>query len=580
MHTLRSYQNHALDASVIRYKAGVTRQLIALPTGTGKTPLFASVRSRFGFTGRVMVLVHREELAQQAADKLRTWNPGESVGVEMADSVSMNIDAFVVASVQTIGRTGSTRIEKFDPFDFDAIICDEAHHSTATTYKNVFTHFGLLEPTNKKLLLGVTATPNRTDGQAMAEVYDEIVYQMTILEAMRQGWLVDLSGIRVSTGVDIGSVKVTAGDFNLGGLSEAVNTPERNLLVVKSWLKEGRDRQTVIFTVDIEHAQDLARLFRSQGILAEAIWGEDPERADKLVRHKAGEIRILCNCGVLTEGYDDPGISCIVLARPTKSPLLYTQMVGRGTRLQAGLNNMNDDGVGITKQNCVVIDVADNSSKHSLVSLSSIFGLGNGIDLKGESPVDAVDRIAAAQRQHPAVDLSKIKALDEIQIQIEKINLFDVHFAPEVEANSTFQWTQNSAKDSFVLVLPNETVSIVTDILGKFCVIGTVNGHDVSGKFNTLAEAFKNADLQVAQHGKELLNLLRRESNWHNDPATEKQLGLLRRLRIPCSPEMSKGQAAKLITQHMARHGKPFYMRAKKQTPVNPQINLSEFPTF
>jgi len=567
---LRPYQRDALEASKQKFKAGVTRQLIALPTGTGKTPLFACVPDFFGFQDRCMVLVHREELAQQAADKLRTWNPNRTVGVEMANSYAGSAD-LVVASVATLGRLGSSRIESFNPDDFQAIICDEAHHSTANSYKNVFNHFGLLHPDSTRLLLGVTATPNRGDGAALADVYDEIIYQMSILDAIKNGWLVDIKGVRVRTEQSLDGVHTVAGDFAQNELAETVNTNSRNDLIVRKWIEQAKERQTVVFTVDIQHAKDLAEAFGRYGVAAQAVWGDDPERQTKLTEHRRGNLRVLCNCGVLTEGYDDPGIGCIVMARPTKSNLLFSQMAGRGTRLPEGIQNLNQAKlakVPLSKTDCLLMDVVDNTSRHSLVTVNTIFGLGGNLDLKGNSVVDALKKMEDAAKKVPAADLSQVEDLNKLNAYLESVDLFAVKYPETVLTNSTFQWHQNTAKDSYVLLLPdNESVVINQDLLGNYNIVGTIKGnkvHDNVGK--NIAEAFHQADSLISTFGHDLLHLLRREAGWHSDPATPRQLGLLRRLGITVPPNLSKGDAAKKINQHFASKGRPFYMTRERVT--------------
>ena len=159
---------------------------------------------------------------------------------------------------------------------------------------------------------------------------------MGIRQGIETGYLVDLIGIRVGTKTDLDNVHSRAGDFAEDELADAVNNPERNALIVKEWYKHAYGRKTVAFTVDIQHALDLAAAFQAHGVQAQAVWGNDPLRADKLARHRNGGLELLCNCAVLTEGYDDPTIRCILLAKPTKSALLFTQMIGRGTRLDEG----------------------------------------------------------------------------------------------------------------------------------------------------------------------------------------------------------------------------------------------------
>ena len=199
-----------------------------------------------------------------------------------------------------------------------------------------WTQQGYCSPTLTKLLLGTTATSKRADGKALGEFFNRISFTYGLEQAIKDGWLVDVRGYRVDTETDLDSVSIEAGDFNKTELQDKVNNPERNKRIVEAWMKLAEFRQTVAFCAGVDHAKALAATFKEFGVDAEAIWGDDPDRAQKLADHKAGKTKVLCNYGVLVEGYDDPGISCILHARPTENESLYQQMSGRGTRLDPG----------------------------------------------------------------------------------------------------------------------------------------------------------------------------------------------------------------------------------------------------
>ena len=385
--TLRPYQRAALEASKRRFDAGITRQLIALPTGTGKTVLFAHLLRHHSIDKRMLVLVHRQELADQAERRIRQCNPGVRIGVEMGSRDALG-EQIVIAGVQSIGAsTGAGRLRSFAPDRFGAIVCDEAHHAIASTYRRVFEHFRLFDADNKTLLLGVTATPVRSDGRGLDGVFQEIVHNMPILDAMRQGGLCDLKAYRIKTSVDLDRARAYRdGDFVEAELGSVVNTHLRNSRIVTDWIDHGQNRQTVVFCVTIQHAKDLAECFKLAGVRADCLWGTDPDRGRKLDKHKRGEITVLTNCGVLTEGYDDWQISCILLARPTKSELLFTQMIGRGTRIEDGIDNLvsaRNRNEPLKKPDCIVIDVVDNSREHRLVNMATLFGFEVDHDFGG-----------------------------------------------------------------------------------------------------------------------------------------------------------------------------------------------------
>jgi len=548
---LRSYQKDALQNSLSRFQQGVRRQLLVLPTGTGKTVIFANLREHFGFTNKILVLVHREELAQQAAEKIAYWNPDCMVGVEMGPLHSSPMDDIIVGSVPTLGRSGSSRLEKLDPRIFDAVVCDEAHHSTAQTYKNVFQYFGLFPLLYASpLLVGVTATPNRSDGTGLCEIYDEIVYDMDLISAIRQGWLADLKGIRVQTTVSLDEVKIRQGDFAVDQLSDAVNTSYRNGVVVKEWVKSAAGKQTIAFCVDIKHAQDLAKEFRDHGINCEAVWGDDPDRADKLKKHRNREIIVLTNCAVLTEGYDDWRIECIVMARPTKSPLLYTQMAGRGTRIPDGIDNIKEakrQSVWVSKDSCLLIDVIDNCVRNTLVTTPSLFGMNVNMQLHGESAEQARQRMDDAARDYPYSDLSNITDLSMLDSIATSIDLFQVSYPPEVEKLSELAWRKLADGNGYFITVPEkELVEIKKDLRDEYRIFGSVEKQIIDLTATDIHSAFSLADAVILSLGGVKI-LLKRKAGWHNDPPSPKQLALCKKLGIYVPATATKGDVSRAI---------------------------------
>lgn len=532
---LRGYQEKFFSRVRERYSAGVNRQLGVLATGLGKAVLFAALREQMGFERKIMVLVHREELANQAAARFASWNPELRIGIEMADRWA-DVDGIfpstlIVASVPTLGRRGSSRIKKFLPQDFDCIVSDEAHHSSSPQWRNVLTHFGVHEPNNSHILsLGLTATPNRSDGVGLRQNFDEIVFDMGIRDGIQSGYLVDLCGIRVATKTNLDQVHSRAGDFAEDELSDAVNTPERNAIIVKEWYKVAFGLKSVAFTVDIQHAIDLAAAFRKFGVDAQAVWGSDPERADKLRKHRAGEITVLCNCAVLTEGYDDPGIKCIVLAKPTKSALLFTQMIGRGTRI--------DDG----KTDCKIIDVVDSTTKHSLVTMPSLLGLPANFDLKGKSVIKAKEQFEQVEKEYPTADLSSITSLNNLKSIAENISLFQVHYPPEIGKLSELAWRKSG--DGYCLSVNRNLITITKDLRDEYQIRGTVNGAPVEQSAQNLSGAFNVADSLIP---KDFIGVLKRNARWKDDKPTDKQIALCRILKINIPPGATKGAVSAAI---------------------------------
>ena len=361
MLALRDYQREAIGAIIRQATAGVRRQLVHLPTGAGKTLVAAALSEKAN--GRVLMLVHRDELVQQSVEKVGFVWPEEQIGVVKAgrDEHDRRV---VVASVQTLAH--EERLARLDASSFTLVIADEAHHATSPSHRRVLEGLGVLPETAPgRLLLGITATPERADGVGLGRVFQEIVYRKSILELIEAGYLADVKAVRVETHLDLRRVRVSAGDFNAKDLSLAVDTENRNRLIVEAYERYGEGRKAVAFTVDIAHAQHVAEAFRARGHRADWVAGELPtaERKRRLAAFRDGETTILSNALLLTEGYDEPSIGCVIMARLTRSATLFTQAVGRGLRTYPG------------KDDCVVLDLAD--SCQDLCSLASLEGLGD-----------------------------------------------------------------------------------------------------------------------------------------------------------------------------------------------------------
>jgi ATP-dependent helicase IRC3 len=551
MHTDRPYQVKCGEANLADYDAGVRRMMNVMATGTGKTHTFARLKELFKsrLPGQQLVLAHTDELVHQNADKMREVNPHLKVSVEMGDEHADPNADIISGSVQSLGRLGTSRLEKFNRESLDKVVVDEAHHSTTDAYQRVLDWSGCLRDDSNKLLLGVTATPQRSDGVALEDTYQKISYVYGLRSAITDGWLVRLRGYRVTTGTSLEGVGKSDGDFIKSQLASAINTESRNRRVVEGWQKLGDGRKTVVYTVNIEHAETLAEEFRKHGIDAESVHGKDPDREAKLARHVAGKTRVLVVCSLLVEGYDDPGIACVVLARPTSSHVRLAQMVGRGTRLYPG------------KTDCIVIDMVDATANVSVVTLPTLLGLSAVLDLNGADLLVAVETLEKAAGDYPNIDFRKLESLDKLKMLIEQVDLMEVRFPAEVEANSDLVWFR-AADGGFKMLVPKETegpgfVRIFEDLLGKWNILGRINGDDFHGTRATMEEAFKVCDEQVRKRvNKVTLQYILREATWRNKPASEGQKMMIRRLypkRLFMFDQMTQGQASHLISERLAR---------------------------
>ena len=349
---LRDYQIDAVNSVLDEFKAGFMRQLIILPTGSGKTIVMAAIAKQFN--KKTILLAHREELITQAVDKFKLFWPEVDIGVCMAERDEID-NQVVIASVQSASRP--KRLERLKEQGFELMMVDETHHILSDSYQNVIKALGFSNNGNK-LLLGVTATPK----QGLGNIFDKITFSRSIGTMIKAGYLSPVVGRKILTNFSMKEIKTFNGDFSISDLSEVVNTPERNDFIVSKFKEYANDRKTVAFCCDVKHCQDLAEAFNKQGIVTSAVWGdmECDHRKSVLENLKNGNIQVATSCGVLVEGYDEPSINAIVMARPTKSQGYYIQCVGRGLRNYPG------------KSECLVLDFSDqHHNLDGVISLTS-----------------------------------------------------------------------------------------------------------------------------------------------------------------------------------------------------------------
>lgn len=330
---LRDYQSECISEIVSRHSG---RYLIQMATGLGKTVTFANIPRE----GRMMILSHREELVRQP---LKYFDC--SKGVEMASERSHG-EEVVSASVQSMTH----RLDRFDPEEFDIIIVDEAHHSAAKSYRDVIGHF------KPRLLLGFTATPNRADSARLTDVFDEIIFKRDLKWGIRNGYLCDIMCKRIDIGYDLSAVHSRMGDYAPGELEKAMDGTAD---AIAQAYREQAKGATLIFAVSVEQCHEIAK--RIPG--AEVVTGGTKDRQEIIKRFTNREIPCIVNCMVFTEGTDMPLVETVIIARPTQSDSLYTQMVGRGLRLHPG------------KQYLTLIDCVGVTGKASLCTAPTLLGV-------------------------------------------------------------------------------------------------------------------------------------------------------------------------------------------------------------
>ena len=328
---LRPYQQQARERIHAEWENGHIRTLLVLPTGTGKTIVFASVAADQVRAGdRVLILAHRGELLEQAADKLQR-STGLVSAVEKADATCLNTwFRVVVGSVQTLQRTA--RLERFPHDYFGTIIIDEAHHAITDGYRRILDYFGSAK------VLGVTATPDRGDMRNLGEVFDSLAFEYKLTDAIKECYLCRIMAQTIPLKLDISSVTMSGGDYAVGDLGTALDPYLEQIAAEMAQRCKGR--KTVVFLPLIKTSQKFRDLLNSHGFRAAEVNGQSTDRKEALADFDAGKYNVLCNSMLLTEGWDCPSVDCVVVLRPTKVRSLYSQMVGRGTRLSPGKSDL------------------------------------------------------------------------------------------------------------------------------------------------------------------------------------------------------------------------------------------------
>ena len=384
---LRPYQEEARKKVQEQWEGGVNKTLLVLPTGCGKTIVFSKIiEDRVKLGERVLILAHRSELLEQASDKLKR-STGLNTALEKADSSSLNSWYMVtVGSVQTLQR--EKRLKQFSNDYFDTIVIDEAHHCISNGYQNVLNHF------DKAKVLGVTATPDRGDMKDLGTYFESLAYEYKIVDAIKEGYLSKIQSLTIPLNLDLSGVATQNGDFKASDVSNALDPYLEQ--IADEMIKHCKDRKTVVFLPLVATSQKFRDILNSKGFKAAEVNGESKDRAQILEDFDKDKYNVLCNSMLLTEGWDCPSVDCVIVLRPTKVRALYSQMVGRGTRLHPG------------KENLLLLDFLWHVERHELCRPAHLIA-------KSEEVVKKMTELGEKEVGNP-LDLEEIevKATEEV----------------------------------------------------------------------------------------------------------------------------------------------------------------------
>jgi superfamily II DNA or RNA helicase len=440
---LRSYQVQSINAVLTKWNE-FDRLLGVAPTGSGKTIKFAHIANARSRTGRVLILAHRDELIDQARDKL--FDACALVTSKEKAEDRADLDAgVVVGSVQTLSR--NARLQRFKSDHFSTVIIDEAHHTLAESYLRILNHF------HHSKVLGVTATPDRGDRQSLARYYEDIAFDISLLDLIKEKWLCPIRIKTLPLQIDISKVAMRAGDYSDEEVAQAIEPMLHEL--ASAICAHVADRKTLIFLPLVRTADQFATILRAHGVAAESICGESTDRKEILARFARGETGFLCNAMLLMEGYDCPSIDCVICLRPTTIRSLYAQIVGRGTRIHPG------------KDNLLLLDFLWLSRTHDLVGPASLIAKDEAHASEITAALrktngDLLEAERAVQSAREGALARKIEA--RCKQQGDEIDLFELarrwHAPDIINYVPSFAWEHREATPKQIETLRRNRVDI------------------------------------------------------------------------------------------------------------------------
>lgn len=442
---LRPYQETARQKVQEEWEEGKKRTLLVLPTGTGKTIVFSKIiEDRVKKGERVLVIAHRGELLEQASDKLYK-STGLKTATEKAKQTSLgSFYRVVVGSVQTLQR--EKRLNQFPPEYFDTIVIDEAHHAISDGYQRVLQHF---ESAN---VLGVTATPDRGDMRNLGSYFESLAYEYSLPEAIKSGYLSPIKALTIPLKLDLSNVKQQAGDFSTKDLGTALDPYLEQ--IAEEMKKQCFNRKTVVFLPLVKTSQKFRDILNQHGFKAAEVNGESADRDQVLKDYEEGKYNVLCNSMLLTEGWDCPSVDCVIVLRPTKVRALYSQMVGRGTRLAPG------------KKELLLLDFLWHTERHELCHPANLIATDEKVAQKMTENIEElgapIDLEVAEQQAKEDVALEREESLAKqlSEMKKRKRKLVDpLQFEMSIQATEltdyvpSFGWQMSPPTDKQVKAL-------------------------------------------------------------------------------------------------------------------------------
>jgi len=527
---LRDYQTEAIEKVMCSWQENPSgSELLVLATGAGKTIIFSEIARRLAETGVLtLILAHRDDLLDQAIEKYHNIKPDAIVG-KVKGTINELGGEVTVASVAS--ARSPKRIKQMQQFNYGLIVVDEAHHVAAASYQTVLQAFP------DAFILYVTATPDRLDNKPIID--KSALYTKGIIDLVKMGYLCTPRAIAIKTEVSLDEIKTTAGDFNERELSDAVDTPARNKRIVDAYQEHAKDMPSIAFCVTVQHAESLAYTFNDFGIPASVVTGKTSadDRKQMYSDLRNGVIKILVSIQVLTEGFDEPCVSCIIMARPTKSRSLYVQCVGRGARLFPG------------KEYFLVLDITDNCLKHRLTP----HNLNKALDLKlqdNETIEEAEEREKEEAEKEAQIRRLKEKRKEDLVVDLLQ----------------KFDWQKRESDGVYVLFFgkghrmalkPEHSDRWNPFDIPEYSVWARLAGAADIQKWSTanmpLVEALQFAEARVLKIQDEpyAVKLWDTNANWRTQPVDpySKQAEMAGWMRIEITEGMTKGQLSALIDQ-------------------------------